>query len=92
MSDDATMRAVTAPVPGGPEALTLVERPRPKPGAARNPRPRRRGRRQPARTCCSARANTRRRRAPATCSGLEVAGEVVERGAGATLHALGARR
>ena len=28
-----TMRAIEAPQPGGPEALTLVERPVPKPGA-----------------------------------------------------------
>lgn len=85
-----TMRAIVAPVPGGPEALTLVERPLPIPGAgeilirveaAGVNRPdmlQRQGQYNP----------------PPGASdilGLEVAGEVVALGAGATRHALGAR-
>ena len=86
----STMRAITAPVPGGPEALTLVERAPPSPGpgevlirveAAGVNRPdmlQRQGHYNP----------------PPGASdilGLEVAGEVVALGAGARAHALGAR-
>ena len=86
----ATMRAVVVPTPGGPEALTVVERPVPQPGpgevlirvaAAGVNRPdvlQRLGQYAP----------------PPGASdvlGLEVAGEVVARGEGATRHALGAK-
>ena len=84
------MRAVVAPNPGGPEALTLVERALPTPGAgeilirvaaAGVNRPdmlQRQGQYAP----------------PPGASdvlGLEVSGEVVARGAGANRYALGAR-
>ena len=84
------MRAVVAPNPGGPEALTLVERALPTPGAgeilirvaaAGVNRPdmlQRQGQYAP----------------PPGASdilGLEVCGEVVARGAGANRYALGAR-
>ena len=83
-----TMRAVVAPTPGGPEALTLVQRPVPTPGAkeilikvaaAGVNRPdvlQRLGGYKP----------------PPGASdvlGLEVAGEVVALGEGASLHTLG---
>jgi NADPH2:quinone reductase len=86
----AAMRAIVAPNPGGPEALVLVERATPKPGAgeilvrvaaAGVNRPdvfQRQGQYAP----------------PPGASdvlGLEIAGKVVARGAGATRHALGAR-
>ena len=85
-----TMRAVVAPNPGGPEVLTVVERPAPEPragevlirvAAAGVNRPdilQRMGQYAP----------------PPGASdvlGLEVAGEVVARGEGATRHALGAK-
>jgi len=90
MSDDATMRAVTAPVPGGPEALTLVARPRPQAGpgeilikvaAAGVNRPdllQREGHYAPP---------------PGSSDvlGLEISGEVVARGADATRYAIGAQ-
>ena len=87
---DATMRAIVAPAPGGgPEALTLITRPRPKPGAgeilirveaAGVNRPdilQRMGQYAPP---------------PGATDilGLEVAGEVVARGEDAELHPLGA--
>jgi len=85
-----SMRAVVAPVPGGPEALTLVDRPRPEPregeilvrvAAAGVNRPdilQRQGSYAPM---------------PGVTDvlGLEFAGEVVARGPGATRHELGAR-
>lgn len=86
----SSMRAVVAPVPGGPEALTLVERPRPEPregeilirvdaaGVNRPDMLQRQGHYAP----------------PPGASdilGLEVAGEVVARGPGAARHELGAR-
>jgi NADPH2:quinone reductase len=89
MSENAMMRAVTAPVPGGPEALTLVERPRPEPAAgeilirvaaAGVNRPdvlQRMGQYAPP-------------KGASDVLGLEVAGEVVRRGEGAELHPLGA--
>lgn len=85
----ASLHAIVAPVPGGPEALTLVERPMPSPGpgeilirvaAAGVNRPdmlQRQGHYNP----------------PPGASdilGLEVAGEVVARGDGATRHEIGA--
>ncbi|MGO9744132.1 MAG: NAD(P)H-quinone oxidoreductase [Roseiarcus sp.] len=90
MSGKAMMRAVVAPVPGGPEALTLVERPIPRPkagevlirvAAAGINRPdamQRQGEYAPP---------------PGTTDvlGLEVAGAVAALGEGASRHALGAR-
>jgi NADPH:quinone reductase len=88
MSEE-TMRAVTAPIPGGPEALTLIMRPRPQPGpgeilirvaAAGVNRPdmfQRMGQYAPP-------------KGASDVLGLEVAGEVFARGEGATRHALGA--
>jgi NADPH2:quinone reductase len=82
------MRAVIARTPGGPEVLTLVERPVPAPGAgeilikvaaAGVNRPdvlQRQGNYQPPPGASDA-------------LGLEVAGEVVALGEGVTLHALG---
>ena len=85
-----TMRAIIAPQPGGPEALVLVQRPRPEPGrgeilirvaAAGVNRPdmlQRQGQYAP----------------PPGASdilGLEVAGEVVARGPGAERHQVGAK-
>jgi NADPH2:quinone reductase len=85
-----SMRAVVAPVPGGPEALILVDRPRPDPregeilvrvAAAGVNRPdilQRQGYYAPM---------------PGVTDvlGLEIAGEVVARAPGATRHELGAR-
>jgi len=85
-----TMRAVVAPKPGGPEALTLVDRPRPEPregevlirvSAAGVNRPdvlQRQGYYAPM---------------PGVTDilGLEIAGEVVARAPGATRHEEGAR-
>jgi putative PIG3 family NAD(P)H quinone oxidoreductase len=85
-----TMRAVVAPKPGGPEALTLVDRPRPQPregeilirvAAAGVNRPdilQRQGYYAPM---------------PGVTDilGLEIAGEVVARAPGATRHEEGAR-
>ena len=87
---EPTMRAIVAPTPGAPEALTLVTRPRPEPGpgeivirvaAAGVNRPdilQRMGQYAPP---------------PGATDilGLEVAGEVFARGEGAELHALGSR-
>ena len=86
----STMRAVVAPTPGGPEALTLVDRPRPEPregeilirvAAAGVNRPdilQRQGYYAPM---------------PGVTDilGLEIAGEVVARGLGAALYEVGAR-
>lgn len=83
------MRAITAPTPGGPEALTLVQRPRPEPGpgeilirvaAAGVNRPdllQRQGQYAPP---------------PGSSDilGLEVAGEVVAAGPNATRYSVGA--
>ncbi len=86
----STMRAVTAPKPGGPEALTIVERPRPQPGpgqilirvaAAGVNRPdvmQRQGHYPPP-------------PGAGDVLGLEVAGEVVEAGEGASAFAIGAK-
>ena len=86
----STMRAVVAPVPGGPEALTLVDRPVPEPregeilirvAAAGVNRPdilQRQGQYAPPPG------------APDVL-GLEVAGEVVARGPGVSRHELGGR-
>ena len=90
MSQTDSMRAVVAPAPGGPEALQIVERPRPLPG--------------PGEILIRAeaagvnRADILQRQGnyplPPGASdilGLEVAGEVVAGGAGASLYPLGAR-
>ena len=86
----STMRAVTAPKPGGPEALTIVERPRPQPGpgqilirvaAAGVNRPdlmQRQGHYPPP-------------PGAGDVLGLEVAGEVVEAGEGASFYTVGAK-
>ena len=90
MTELPTMHAVVAPKPGGPEALTLVDRPRPQPregeilirvAAAGVNRPdilQRQGYYAPM---------------PGVTDilGLETAGEVVARGPGAARHELGAR-
>jgi NADPH2:quinone reductase len=83
------MRAIVAPVPGGPEALTLVERPLPAPGAGEIL----------IRVAAAGvnRPDTLQRQGhyapPPGASdilGLEVAGEVAARGEGAGRHELGA--
>ena len=86
----ATMRAVVAPIPGGPEALQIVTRPVPEPGpgeilirvaAAGVNRPdilQRQGHYAPPPGVSDA-------------LGLEVAGEIVARGEGAGRYPLGAR-
>ena len=86
----STMRAIAAPKPGGPEALILVERPRPEPGpgeilirveAAGVNRPdvlQRQGQYAP-------------QPGVTDILGLEVAGEVFAAGPGAVRHEIGAR-
>jgi NADPH2:quinone reductase len=84
------MRAIIAPNPGGPEALTLVERAPPKPGAGEilirvaaagvnRPDVLQRQGQYPVPPGAS------------DILGLEISGEVFERGAGATRYELGAR-
>jgi NADPH2:quinone reductase len=84
------MRAVIAPTPGGPEALTLVDRPLPEPGEGEIL--------IRVATAGVNRPDVLQRQgyyAPmpgvSDVLGLEVAGEVVARGSGATRQELGAR-
>jgi NADPH2:quinone reductase len=84
------MRAIVVPVPGGPEALVMVERPlpEPKPGevliriaAAGVNRP----------DVLQRQGNYPVPPGASDVLGLELAGEIVARGAGATRHEIGAR-
>lgn len=85
----ASMRAVIAPVPGGPEALVLVERPLPRPGAGEIlVRVAAAGVNRP--DVMQRQGNYPVPPGAPDILGLELAGEVVARGAGATRHAIGA--